>query len=117
MALPMWRDIVASMLCGPSNVFDLCISKLPLQWLPPTSTIADATTELEGLGRRRGIGRGRQGVHGQCAALPLRHCNLASTTAALEATLSNLLAAATRLPHRARREFAHVPFPGPPHMS
>ena len=56
MALPMWRDIVASMLCGPSNVFDLCISKLPLQWLPPTSTIADATTELEGLGRRQESG-------------------------------------------------------------
>jgi len=37
------------MLCGPSNLSDFCIGK-PLQWLPLTSTVADATAELKAAG-------------------------------------------------------------------
>uniref|UniRef100_A0A0A9CB73 Uncharacterized protein n=1 Tax=Arundo donax TaxID=35708 RepID=A0A0A9CB73_ARUDO len=87
------------------DVSDLCIGKPPLRWLPPSSTVADAIAELVG-GSSRGpdaavaVWDGKEGsdVAGRvCMAdVLLFLCadgNLASPAAALQASLSDLLAA------------------------
>uniref|UniRef100_A0A0E0DK76 CBS domain-containing protein n=1 Tax=Oryza meridionalis TaxID=40149 RepID=A0A0E0DK76_9ORYZ len=90
------------------DVSDLCIGKPPVRWLPPSSTVADAIAEIEAGGGRGpdaavAVWDGRKGeVDGRvCMAdVHLFLCggdgeaaSLASPAAALQATLSDLLAA------------------------
>ncbi|CAN6269785.1 unnamed protein product [Urochloa humidicola] len=90
------------------DVSDLCIGKPALRWLPPSSTVADAAAELEaagGAGAAVAVWDGEEGsdVAGRvCMAdVILFLCaggNLASPATALQATLSDLLAAGARPP-------------------
>ena len=88
------------------DVSDLCIGKPPLRWLPPTSTVADAAAELEGAAAVAvWDGDEASDVAGRvCMAdvLPFlcAAANLASPAAALQASLSDLLAAAAPPPVR-----------------
>ncbi|CAM0144971.1 unnamed protein product [Urochloa decumbens] len=93
------------------EVSDLCIGKPALRWLPPSSTIADAVAELEaagGAGAAVAVWDGEEGsdVAGRvCMADVLLFlcsaANLASPAAALQAMLSDMLAASTPPPiHR-----------------
>ncbi|KAF0891148.1 hypothetical protein E2562_005215 [Oryza meyeriana var. granulata] len=85
------------------DVSDLCIGKPALRWLPQSSTVADAIAELEGNGGRGpdaavAVWDGKGDVAGRVCMVDvlLFLCaddNLASPAAALQATLSDLLAA------------------------
>ncbi|TVU16627.1 hypothetical protein EJB05_40200, partial [Eragrostis curvula] len=96
---------MAERLLQTHDVSDLCIGKPPLRWLPPSSAVADAIAELEG-GAVRGPdaavavwdGKPDGEVAGRVCMgdVLLFLCadgNLASPAAALQATLSDLLAA------------------------
>ncbi|CAN6230065.1 unnamed protein product [Urochloa humidicola] len=96
------------------DVSDLCIGKPALRWLPPSSTVADAVAELEaagGAGAAVAVWDGEDGsdVAGRvCMAdVILFLCagaNLASPATALQATLSELLAAGAPPPSVRRIE-------------
>uniref|UniRef100_A0A0D3G1S3 CBS domain-containing protein n=1 Tax=Oryza barthii TaxID=65489 RepID=A0A0D3G1S3_9ORYZ len=109
------------------DVSDLCIGKPPVRWLPPSSTVADAIAEIEAGGGRGpdaavAVWDGRKGeVDGRvCMAdVHLFLCggdgeaaSLASPAAALQATLSDLLAAGAppvrRIEPHARSRPRHV---------
>ncbi|TVU16581.1 hypothetical protein EJB05_40152, partial [Eragrostis curvula] len=96
---------MAERLLQTHDVSDLCIGKPPLRWLPPSSTVADAIADLES-GAARGPdaavavwdGKPDGEVAGRVCMgdVLLFLCadgNLASPAAALQATLSDLLAA------------------------
>uniref|UniRef100_A0A0D9ZSI4 CBS domain-containing protein n=1 Tax=Oryza glumipatula TaxID=40148 RepID=A0A0D9ZSI4_9ORYZ len=109
------------------DVSDLCIGKPPVRWLPPSSTVADAIAEIEAGGGRGpdaavAVWDGTKGeVDGRvCMAdVHLFLCggdgeaaSLASPAAALQATLSDLLAAGAppvrRIEPHARSRPRHV---------
>ncbi|RCV14882.1 hypothetical protein SETIT_3G014000v2 [Setaria italica] len=97
---------MAATLLQAHDVSDLCIGKPALRWLPPSSTVADAAAELEGA-EAIAVWDGEEGsdVAGRvCMADVLLFlcagANLASPAAALQATLSDLLAAAAPPPVR-----------------
>uniref|UniRef100_A0A0E0KWV8 CBS domain-containing protein n=1 Tax=Oryza punctata TaxID=4537 RepID=A0A0E0KWV8_ORYPU len=87
------------------DVSDLCIGKPPVRWLPPSSTVADAIAEIEAGGSRGpdaavAVWDGKKGpVLGRVCMVDVHlflcggEGNLASPAAALQATLSDLLAA------------------------
>ncbi|CAM0901758.1 unnamed protein product [Alopecurus aequalis] len=85
------------------DVSDLCIGKPPLRWLPPSSTVAEAITELDGSGPEAAVAvwdghaKAAAGVAGRVCmpdVVLFLLGNLASPAAALQATLADLLAAA-----------------------
>lgn len=91
------------------EVSDLCIGKPALRWLPLSSTVADAVAELEGGGPDAAVavwdGSEGSAVAGRVrmADVLLFLCagpNLATPAAALQAALSDLLAAAGAPPVR-----------------
>ena len=109
------------------DVSDLCIGPPPVRWLPPSSTVADAIAEIEAGGGRGpdaavAVWDGTKGeVDGRvCMAdVHLFLCggdgeaaSLASPAAALQATLSDLLAAGAppvrRIEPHARSRARHV---------
>ncbi|XP_040379198.1 CBS domain-containing protein CBSX5-like [Oryza brachyantha] len=85
------------------DVSDLCIGKPALRWLRPSSTVADAIAELECDGDRGpdaavAVWDGKGAVAGRVCMVDVllflcADSNLASTGAALQATLADLLAA------------------------
>ncbi|XP_066350355.1 CBS domain-containing protein CBSX5-like [Miscanthus floridulus] len=104
---------MAERLLQAHKVSDLCIGKPALRWLPPQSTVADAIADLEAGGGGGGdaavaVWDGSEGsdVAGRvCMADALLFlcadaAHLASPAAALQATLSDLLAAGALQPVR-----------------